>query len=162
VDGKVHPSGFGKPRHRLCCTTPSGWIFLSPPGTHSKIKIHVLIGQITAFHVFKIYLNTAPAYMSEHFTPGSDIHNYPTRFRVKLNTNLDRSILTYSKMNTVSVVKGFGINSFAYSRCTLWNSLPQYIRDSRTLYSFKSRVKEHFLNLIFKNIVILQYCYISV
>jgi hypothetical protein len=83
--------------------------------------------------------------MSEHFTPVSDIHNYPTRFRVKLNTNLDRSILTDSKRYTVPVVKGFGIKSFAYSGCTLWNSLPQYIRDSRTPYSFKSRVKEHFL-----------------
>jgi len=47
-----------------------------PIPTRNTWKIHVLIGQITAFHVFKIYLNTAPAYMSEHFTPGSDIHNY--------------------------------------------------------------------------------------
>jgi len=26
----------GKPRHRLCCTTLSGWIFLSTSGTHYK------------------------------------------------------------------------------------------------------------------------------
>ena len=79
------------------------------------------VGQITAFHVFNIYLNTAPAYMNEHFTSVSDIHNYPIRFRVKLNTYLDRSILTDSKRYTVPVVKGFGIKSFAYSGCTLWN-----------------------------------------
>ena len=26
----------GKPLHRLCCTTPSGWIFPSTPGTHER------------------------------------------------------------------------------------------------------------------------------
>jgi len=26
----------GKPRHRLCCTTPSGWIFPSTPGAHDR------------------------------------------------------------------------------------------------------------------------------
>jgi len=65
-------------------------------------------------------------------------------------------------MSTVPNVKGFGIKSFAYSGCTLWNSLPQYIRDSNTLYSLKSRVKEHYFNLIFKYVVIIQYYYISV
>lgn len=132
-------------------------------GKEHFVKINWLpvadrVNQITVCHVFKIYLNTAPAYMSEHFTPVSDIHNYPTRFRVKLNTNLDRSILTDSKRYTVPVVKGFGIKSFAYSGCTLWNSLPQYIRDSRTPYSFKSRVKEHFLKSdLKKNVVILPF-----
>ena len=32
--GWENPSG--KPRHRLCCTTPSGWIFPSTPGTHER------------------------------------------------------------------------------------------------------------------------------
>jgi len=52
------------------------------------------VGQVTVCHVYvKIYLNSAPAYMSKSFTPVSDINNYPsTRFRVKLITNLDRSI----------------------------------------------------------------------
>ena len=48
--------------------------------------------------------------MSEHFTPVCDIHNYPTRFRVKLNTNLDSSILTDSKRYTFQLSKGLALN----------------------------------------------------
>jgi len=46
--------------------------------------------------------------MSEHIAPDSNIHNYPTMFRIKLNTNLNRRVLTDNKRYAVAVVKEIG------------------------------------------------------
>ena len=32
----IYHEFLGKPRHRLCCTTPSGWIYPSTAGTHER------------------------------------------------------------------------------------------------------------------------------
>ena len=107
------------------------------------------VNQIILCHVFKINSNLTPFYLSEHFTPVIDVHNYPTRFRVKAGSNSDHMgyPMLDSKRYAVPIAKGFGKKSFAYNGCSLWNSLPQDIRDAKNISSFKFRVKEHFLNL---------------
>ena len=49
-----------------------------------------------------------------------------------------------NKRFIIPIFKVFGKRSFAYMGYSLWNNLPQYIRDSGTTSAFKSRVKEHF------------------
>ena len=109
------------------------------------------VDHLALCHVFKISSNTAPAYMSEHFTTASSVHNYPTRFRSKIedsSSNLSDMALSDSKRFAVPKVKGFGMKTFAYKGCTLWNSLPQHARDAKTMSSFKYKVKEHFFQIM--------------
>ena len=45
-----------KPRHRLCYTTPSGWIFPSTPGTLERYLISVTLKVIFHEFVRRLYL----------------------------------------------------------------------------------------------------------
>lgn len=70
--------------------------------------------------------------MSQHFVTQNSVHSYRTR----------------SSQNGSFVppkVKGFGIKSFSYLGCKLWNLLPPKIRDVPCLTKFKRAVKDHFL-----------------
>ena len=56
---------FGKPRHRLCCTTPSGWIFPSTPGTHERYlycrpTVPIIFGDVSGSN------NCFPYFMSTY------------------------------------------------------------------------------------------------
>ena len=90
------------------------------------------VEQITLCHVFKIKNDLCPDYMSQHFVTQNSVHSYRTR----------------SSQNGSFVppkVKGFGIKSFSYLGCKLWNLLPPKIRDVPCLTKFKRAVKDHFL-----------------
>ena len=101
----------------------------------------------TLCHVFNIHVNTAPSYMHENFTPINEIHHYGTRFRVTSNVPSPDSNLSFrnSRCFTIPGVKGFGQKSFSYKRISLWNSLPQHVRDSGNLKVFKTRLKIHMI-----------------
>lgn len=53
--------------------------------------------------------------------------------------------VTNSKRYTISIVEDFGKLSLAYISCTVFNSLLQHIRESRTTSLVNSRTKEHLL-----------------
>ena len=101
------------------------------------------VDQITLSHVFRIRCDKAPCYMKENFIPASTVHNYATRFRVSSQSSSD--FLTDTGRYSIPKVKGFGQKTFAYKGCTLWNDLPQSIRDSKNLTQFKSCVKSNLL-----------------
>jgi hypothetical protein len=101
------------------------------------------VDQITLSHVFRIRCDKAPCYMKENFIPASTVHNYATRFRVSSQSSSD--FLTDTGRYSIPKVKGFGQKTFAYKGCTLWNDLPQSIRDSKNLTRFKSCVKSNLL-----------------
>ena len=103
----------------------------------------------TIGHVFNIHAHSAPLYLSEHFVPVSDVHRHNTRFRVKSSYNADNTGCSFIDSGRFSIpkVKSFGKRSFAYRGCTLWNDLPQNIRDSRSYSNFKLVAKEHFISL---------------
>ena len=102
---------------------------------------------ITLCHVFKISSKTAPSYMMDHFIPVSVAHTYSTRFRVSTSTS-DNDTCTFIDSCRFSYpkVKSFGKKSFAYRGCSLWNGLPQDIRNIKSLNRFKSSVKAHLLD----------------
>ena len=83
------------------------------------------------------------------FTPVSTVHDYPTRFRSKLNHSSDNNIGTFtdSLRYALPKVKGFGKKSFSYNGCCLWNDFPQSVREAKTVSGFKGQVKEHFLTI---------------
>lgn len=92
------------------------------------------VDQIILCHVFKIKSGTAPDYMNAHFVPASSVHSYGTRFRESGCFSLPK-------------VKGFGMKSFVYSGCALWNELPNSIKNTQELHKFKVAVKTYFLEL---------------
>lgn len=90
------------------------------------------VDQIILGHVFKIRNGLSPEYMNQNFVSQVSIHTYSTR-------SSDNGSYILPK------VKGFGIKSFSFLGCKLWNSLPLKIRNLSSLASFKKTVKCHFL-----------------
>jgi len=119
-------------------------------GNEDFIKLNWLpvfdrVNQVTLCHVFKMHNNLAPKYMSEHFSPASNAHSYITRFRVSVNQSGEPCSDT--KRYSLPGVKGFGQKTFAYQGCYLWNSLPQFVRNSKNVSAFKSNAKKHLLKI---------------
>ena len=88
---------------------------------------------ISLCHVFKINNSQSPDYMGHLFVKQDSVHAYQTR----------------SSQNGSCVpkkVKGFGLKSFSYLGCKLWNMLPPHIRQLPNISSFKRAVKDHFFN----------------
>ena len=88
--------------------------------------------------------NLAPKYMNEHFSPVSNAHSYITIFKVSVNYQSGEPCSDTKRYSTPGV-KGFGQKTFAYQGCYLWNSLPQFVRDSKNVSAFKSNAKKHLL-----------------
>ena len=63
------------------------------------------------------------------------VHTYSTRFRETGSFSIPK-------------VKGFGMRSFVYNGCVLWNGLPSNIRNLQRHQQFKIAVKNHFLDSI--------------
>ena len=93
------------------------------------------VDQIILNHVFKIKSGTSPDYMAEQFTPASSVHSYSTRFRQNGCFSLPKA-------------KSFGMKSFSYRWCILWNYLPNSIQVIQDFHTYKNSVKSHFLDLI--------------
>ena len=81
--------------------------------------------------MFKAYHNELPPNVQNHFEVGSCANIYGTRQKDKFKTNYVRTSL---KSNCVSGVA-----------VKIWNSLPEKIRSSITLYAFKNKLKQYFL-----------------
>ena len=62
----------------------------------------------------------------------------PTQFT---HTNL-KTRFSNNGCFTIPKVKGFGMKTFAYNGCKLWNSLPPAVKDQNNLMKCKHAVKE--------------------
>jgi hypothetical protein len=88
------------------------------------------VKQMKLNHAFKIFNNTSPGYLSEHFIKLSDMHRYNTRDS-HLNFVIPR-------------VQGkLGSDTFHYTAVKVWNALPGIIKSSNTYAYFKKEVKSH-------------------
>ena len=103
----------------------------------------------TLGQVYNIHNQEAPSYLMEHFKPVTLSHHHNTRFRVKVQNNQENSFsFTDSGRFLLPKVKGFGKLSFAWNGCTLWNNLPQHLRDIKSMSLYKSNVKAHLLSKV--------------
>ena len=80
-----------------------------------------------AVEIYKILNNMGPGYLSSLFEKS----NVPYQLR-------DNNKLVQPLKRTTT----FGIKSFAYFGAHLWNLLPHHIKESVSLYNFKSLVKK--------------------
>ena len=104
--------------------TPIHWL---PVAVRIEFKILVL--------VFKAYHGIAPPYISD---------NEPTR---SLRSSSKR-LLVVPRYN----LKTYGRRAFSVNAPMLWNSLPNNIRETESLSTFKKQIKTFLLNVLFKKL----------
>ena len=88
--------------------------------------------QCVSASVFKYFNNISPTYMAEIFNPIS---------RNDIGTRN-----SFLKLTQLSRRTKQGQNCLSFIGPSIWNKLPEIIKDSNNLNSFKHKVKEHFLN----------------
>ncbi len=80
-----------------------------------------------AVMTFKCIKGLAPPYLNEKFELRSELHNVNTRYKNDLNIPLYTS--------------ASGQQTFYFRAVTLWNNLPNNIKDINVLSSFKTEYK---------------------
>ena len=94
------------------------------------LNVEDRVKQLKLNHVFNIYNETSPGYLSENFIKLSDRHRYNTR---DSHHNF-----------VIPRVRGqFGSNTFQFTAVKAWNSLPGNIKSISTYAYFKKEVKSH-------------------
>ena len=90
-----------------------------------------------ALFVFKCLNGVGPSYLSELLVKKPITRN--------LRSSADDKLLLIPRVRTES----FGKQSFKYAAPSVWNSLPQQIRNSQSTDIFKKRLKTHFYFVAF-------------
>ena len=91
------------------------------------LNVEFRIKQLRLSHAYKIYNETGPLYLREHFVKTSDVHHHFTRG---------------STENFVAPsVSGVAATTFYYSAIKDWNSLPLDIKQKSTFNGFKTAEK---------------------
>ena len=106
----------------------------STRGTFVKYKCLKLVDFIrfkTCIHIFKASSNQLPYNLQKRYKKVNEVHRYNTRscndlYRAKCKKNL--------KQNNISI-----------SGVKLFNNLPAYIREAKTLRQFKKRLKLYYI-----------------
>ena len=89
-------------------------------------------GQLKLNHVFKIYNQSCPSYLSSNFNRVTDTHNYFTR----------KSVGNF----TVPKVQGVADKTFFCTAIKDWNQLPTDIQGIDDKLCFKKAVKALFIS----------------
>jgi hypothetical protein len=94
------------------------------------LPVQKRVESITLSNVYKVKHNIAPEYLKEHFIPADSVHSYNTRF-------------SENGCFSIPKVKGFGMKTFSYNGCKLWNNLPTSVKNINKLADFKLAVRKH-------------------
>ena len=95
------------------------------------------VNQFVAASVYKFSKNLAPAYMADIFVKSERIRT--TRFSNE--SNLTRPLR----------VNEYGKNCLSYLGPTVWNNIPNIIREANSCNSFKHKIKAKYFNDIKEN-----------
>ena len=96
------------------------------------LNINDRFEQCVSVNIFKYFSNNSPLYMSEIF--------YPARNRgMSTRNSLQKLTQPFRKTNQ-------GQNSLSYIGPSVWNKLPEKIKKSSNLNTFKHEVKRYYLN----------------
>ena len=101
---------------------------------HKDLKLLQIHDIISLFHLVFVYQqqnNHLPEIFSNYFTARENLHSRNIRNRKDLHVNHSRN--------------NYGEKSIKVTGAKLYNTLPQNMKDSKTLCLFKKRVKKHLL-----------------
>jgi hypothetical protein len=85
-----------------------------------------------ALFMFRFKEHSLPNPFSNYFSKHSDIHNYNTR--------------NAKKYITIKPITNLAKYSIKYSGPKIWNSLNTNLTESKSIYSFKSSLKQELIN----------------
>ena len=88
----------------------------------------------TAILMFKCVHGLCPAYMSDQVTFLNEVNVYNTRATNGLNVLVPHPEKDIFK------------RSFLYNGAILWNSLPEFLKESESVHDFKSKYKVHYFS----------------
>ena len=87
--------------------------------------------QMTALFMFKYFANMLPMTFNNYFKLNDQIHSYYTRSSTKIHKYYFRT--NYTKY------------SIKYKGITVWNNLPETIKESKSYHIFKSKTQKYLL-----------------
>ena len=97
----------------------------------NMLKVEERVKQLKLNHVYNIYNNVGPSYLTDNFHRTANLHSIRTR----------RSECSFF----VPRVQGMAVHSFFYSAIKEWNSLPSNIQCIDGKSRFKTAVKRHLI-----------------
>ena len=107
-------------------------------------KLHV-----TKFIFSCLSFNT-PRIFHDWFILNHTVHNYNTISNTTINVENYFDVGIVSETNTLhtrgSRLVNYGGKLLKVSGPILWNSLPEHIRNTQSIYSLKYQLKKHFIN----------------
>ena len=117
---------------RIC--TQSHFLANSDPIFHrlKTLKINDIHTLQTAIFMFKFSKNILPPAFQNLFTYNTDIHSYPTRHSSDLHLSNPKILIAHRS------TRHYGPD--------IWNSLPDNIKHSASLYSFKALLKKYLIS----------------
>ena len=94
------------------------------------LNVEDRVGQCASVQAFKFFNNTTPLYMDDIFGP-AELSNLSTR------NSFQRLKQPFRKTNQ-------GQNCLSYMSPSVWNKLPQKVKNTKNLNTFKHNVKAFF------------------
>lgn len=116
-------------------------VIRSMVGAHFTDSCKPLFRQFNILPLPCLYILEVCCYIFQHqeqYTKNADMHNYNTRARNNLHVTDRLLTITRSGVNSIGI--------------TLFNKSPLIIRESKTLFHFKSNLKEFLLQRLFYSI----------
>ena len=98
------------------------------------LPVNDRLKQIISSTLFKFCNNTSPPYMNDVFKPAGQPNTTTRASLLKLNQPLRRT--------------NHGQNNISYIAPIIWNNLPNSLKTSDNLNTYKHRVEEHFFHQI--------------
>ena len=106
---------------------PRSHVGFSELDSLNMVNVELRIKQLRLSHAYKIYNETGPSYLREHFVKTSDVHQHFTRGS--------------TEKFVVPSVSAVAATTFCCSAIKDWNSLPLDIKQKSTFNGFKTAVK---------------------
>ena len=98
----------------------------------NRLPINQIFEQCVTSTVFKFVQNKCPAYMIEVFRPAENM-------RINARNNFLKLNHPFRKTST-------GQKGLSYSGPAIWNRIPEIIKKTRNLNTFKHKIKHYYLN----------------
>ena len=117
---------------RIC--TGSHYLANTDPLFHqlNTLKVNDINVIQTACFMYRFSVNLLPSNFNDIFSYNRNIHNYPTRISNNFHITNPRISLTH--------------RSIRHHGPDIWNSLPEHIKQSKSLSTFKTKVKNYLIS----------------
>ena len=108
---------------------PRSHIGFSELDSLNMLNVDLRVKQLRLSHVHKIFNETGPSYLSEHFIKASNVHHHFTRGS--------------TENFVVPSVRGVAATTFYFSAIKDWNSLPSHVKQKCSFNGFKCAAKRY-------------------